>query len=124
MTFTEPEYYHIKLARTAKTLSFIAIITALLQTVIFPYILGGLSIIFAVISKGRNKHYQLNAKLAILISVGVLFLNTLFVGITTYNLFFNEAFKEQLNTTTQELYNMDFDEYVNQIYGAYGIEMN
>lgn len=118
----EPAYQHNKLANTAKTLAIAAIVTALLQTVILPYILGGISIILAAISKGNTLHYTLNAKLAIWISIGTILLNTLFVGFTTYQLVFNDNFKKQLNATSQQLYGMDYDEYLETMFNTYSFQ--
>ncbi len=123
MSFSEPGFHHMKLARTAKTMAFFALFSALFQTVIFPYIFGGLSILFAAISKGNTKQYQLNAKIAIWISVIVMILNSLFIGITTYNILYNDAFKAKLNTTTQQIYGMNFDDFLDQIYDSYGFNM-
>ena len=118
----EPAYQHNKLANTAKTLAIAAIITAVLQTVILPYILGGISIILAAISKGNTSHYALNAKFAIWISLGTIVLNTLFVGFTTYQLLFNDELKNQLNATSQQIYGMDYDEYLETVLGAYSFQ--
>ena len=69
MQFTDPGLHHMRLAKTARTFSIVALFTALFQTIFLPYIFGGLAIIFAAISKGNNAHYQLNAKIAILLSI-------------------------------------------------------
>lgn len=121
MQYTTPEYLHKNLAGTARTFSFIAVISALFQTVIFPYIFGGLAIIFAVISKGNNARYQVNAKIAIWASVGVILLNSLIIGASVFLLYNSDTFTEQLNTTYEQLYGVTFDEYSQQLNEQYGI---
>ncbi|MBE5879601.1 MAG: hypothetical protein E7288_06465 [Lachnospiraceae bacterium] len=118
----EPVYQHNKLASTAKNLAITAIVTALLQTVILPYIFGGISIILAAISKGNTIRYTLNAKLAIWISIGTILLNTLFVGFTTYQLLFNDELKQQLNATYQQFYGMNYDEYIETMLNSYNFQ--
>ena len=113
MNYTEPNYHHIIMAKTARTCAFCAVITALFGTMIFPFIFGGLSIIFAVLSKGNTAHYQFNAKVAILVSCLALFGNTLYTGLAFYNVFFNETYRQELDETFEKMYGMDMEEYTN-----------
>ena len=113
MNHSEPNYHHIMMAKTARTCAFCAVITALFGTMIFPFILGGLSIIFAVLSKGNTARYQFNAKMAILVSCLAIGGNTLYTGLVVYNVFFNEAYRQELNETFEKIYGMDMEEYTN-----------
>ncbi len=122
MQFTEPGLHHMRLAKTARTFSFVALFTALFQTIFLPYIFGGLAIIFAAISKGNNAHYQLNAKIAILLSILTLIFNSAFIGLSVYLVTSNDYFKSQLNTTYEQIYGMTFDEYMEQFSGGYQID--
>lgn len=115
MNHTESNYRHFLMARTARTCAFFAVITALFGTMIFPFIFGGLSIIFAVLSKGNTASYQLNAKIAILVSVFAIIGNTLYSGFAIYNIAFNEEYQQQLNETFEQLYGMDMEEYTSYI---------
>ena len=81
MNESELNYRHIIMARTARSLAFFAAITMLFGTMIFPFILGGLSIIFAVLSKGRNLKYQMSAKIALIVSCFALIGNTAYIGV-------------------------------------------
>ena len=80
MNTSEPNYRHFIMAKSARTFAFLAVITALFGTMIFPFILGGLSIIFAVLSKGNTARYQLNAKVALIVSCIALIGNTAYTG--------------------------------------------
>ena len=111
MNTSEPNYRHFTMAKTAGTFAFAAVITALFGTVFFPFIFGGLSIIFAVLSKGNTAHYQLNAKIAIIASCIALVGNTAYTGFAFYNVFFNEEYREQLDETFEQLYGMNMEEY-------------
>lgn len=115
MNPTEANFRHHLMARTARTCSFLAVITALFGTMIFPFIFGGLSIIFAVLSKGSTASYQLNAKIAILISCLALLGNTAYTGFMIYNIGFNEEYRQELNETFEMIYGMDMEEYTNYI---------
>ena len=116
MNLTEPNYRHFSMAKTAGTFAFIAVITALFGTMIFPFIFGGLAIIFAVLSKGNTTAYHLNAKLAILISCITLIGNTAFTAFTFYNVFFNEEYRQQLDQTFEQIYGMSMEEYTSYMF--------
>lgn len=111
MNESELSYRHIIMARTARSLSFFAAITMLFGTMIFPFILGGLSIIFAVLSKGRNLKYQMSAKIALIVSCFALIGNTAYIGVVGYNIAFNTEYRQQLNETFEQIYGMDLEEY-------------
>ncbi len=115
MNYSEPNYRHYTLARTARTCAFCAVITALFGTIVFPFIFGGLSIIFAVLSKGNTVSYQLNARIAIIVSCFALIGNTAYTGFACYNVFFNAEYREQLNETFEQMYGMSMEEYTSQL---------
>ncbi len=118
MNTSEPNYRHFVMARTARTCSFFAVITTLFGTVIFPYIFGGLSIIFASLSKGNTSAYQLNAKIAIIVSCLALIGNTAYTGFMFYNITYNEEYRQQLNQTFEQIYGMSVDEYTSYIFSV------
>ncbi len=116
MNYSEPNYRHYTLARTARTCAFWAVITALFGTIVFPFIFGGLSIIFAVLSKGNTSAYQLNAKIAIIVSCLALIGNTAYTGFAGYNVLFNAEYREQFNETFEQMYGMSMEEYTSQLF--------
>lgn len=116
MNPSQPNYRHFIMARTARTFAFIAVITALFGTMIFPFIFGGLSILFAVLSRGNTSGYQLNAKIAIIISCITLVANTAYTGFAFYNVFFNEDYRQQLDETFEQMYGMSMEEYTSYMF--------
>lgn len=116
MNYSEPNYLHHNLARTSRTCAFFAVITALFGTMIFPFIFGGLSIIFAVLSKGNTADYQLNAKIAIIVSCITLIGNTAYTGFACYNVLFNKEYQQQLSETFEQFYGMSMEEYTSYIF--------
>ncbi len=116
MNHSEPTIHHFIMARTARSCSFFAVITALFGTIVFPFILGGLSIIFAAISKGNAASYSFNAKIAIIVSCLALIGNTAYTGFTVYNVFFNEEYQQQLDETFEQIYGMDMEEYMSTMF--------
>lgn len=117
MNPTEPNYRHIIMAKTARTCAFFAVITTLFGTMIFPFILGGLAIIFAVLSKGSTAAYHLNAKIAMIVSCIALIGNTAYTGFAIYNVAFNEEYRQQLNETFEQFYGMSYEEYTSEMLG-------
>ncbi len=122
MNYSEPNYRHYTLARTARTCAFWAVITALFGTIVFPFIFGGLSIIFAVLSKGNTPAYQLNAKIAMIVSCFALLGNTAYTGFAGYNVLFNAEYREQFNETFEQMYGMSMEEYTSQIFALHEAE--
>lgn len=116
MNVSEPNYRHFTMAKTARTFAFLAVITALFGTMIFPFIFGGLSILFAVLSRGNTAGYQLNAKIAIICSCIALAGNTLFTGFAFYNIFYNEEYRQQLDATFEQMYGMTMEEYTSYMF--------
>ncbi len=98
-------------------LGLLALVT--ICTGVFPVVFGALSILFAVLShrKGRNLDNGAIAGIA-MSALGLLF--------ATFILFFtfkmlptmleNEAFREQMNYTSQQIYGVDFDTIMEQYY--------
>lgn len=116
MNYSEPNYRHYTMARTSRTCAFFAVITALFGTIVFPFIFGGLSIIFAILSKGNTASYQLNAKIAIIVSCIALIGNTAYTGFACYNVLFNEEYRQQLNETFEQIYGMNMEEYTSYMF--------
>ena len=88
----------------------LTIVTTVLCTVFLPFLFSGLSIIFAVLSKGRNKNMEINARTGIITSLIGFFLNIIIVA-GSFNLVFTvPEYKEQLNQVYEQVYGESFDE--------------
>lgn len=63
------------LAGTAMILGIAAIVSAIMMTVYFPFILGGLAILFALLSKGLSPRFMKQAKIGIVCALAALAVN-------------------------------------------------
>lgn len=116
MEYVEREYKHYRAAKTANILAFVSLGSAFLSTLIFPLILSPISIIFANLSKGKTKSYSMPAKVAFIIAIAALVVNFIIGGFAVYNVFFNEAYRAQVDAVWEEYYGMSFDEYKEAMY--------
>ncbi|NTV78947.1 MAG: hypothetical protein HGA25_07425, partial [Clostridiales bacterium] len=86
---------------------------------------GSLGIIFALLSKGNQKKMIGNAIAGFISSLSGIVINIFIVGITVFLLLtdtsYQESFKEQLDTSSQQLYGVSFDEMLDMMAAEYGI---
>lgn len=80
-------YHQEKLARSALGLSVAALLAAVFRAGIFPYIFGVLGLLFALLSRGRDRGYKPAARRALVIAAGALILNTAFLAYSYYNIY-------------------------------------
>lgn len=102
----------------------LTIVTTVLVTVYLPFVFGGLSIIFACLSRvGDTAKLAKQAKTGILCAVIGLVMNTsLIVG--SISLVFNHPeYRQQLNELCEEMYGDSFDNMFNQMMEQYGISL-
>jgi len=92
------------------SMGILTIITTVLCTVFLPFLFSGLSIIFAVLSKGKNKTMEINARTGIITSLIGFFLNIIIVVGSFYLVFTIPEYKEQLNQVYEQVYGESFDE--------------
>lgn len=89
-------------------------------TVVFAIPLGALSILFAVMAHRQKREFTSQVKIGIATSVismlitGVILVTTI---ISLPTLLQSEEYREQLNTTSEQMYGMSFDELMNDYYG-------
>lgn len=106
-------------ATAAMVMGILSILTAFTGTVYPPIILGGLSIILALLSKGNDSVMLPNAKVGILTAIIGLVVNVLIV-VTSFLLVFNsptmrEEFHQELNQYYEYFYGESFDDAWNSI---------
>ncbi len=78
---------------------------------ILPFILGGVSIVLAMLSRGSGKQFSSHAKTGMatsICSISAVFLLTVVVCIC---LFTSETFMEEFNQTYEEYYGESFDDF-------------
>ena len=71
---------------------------------------GGLSILFAILSKGNHPKMHFMAKSGITISTIALILSVIITSSAVYLVFNSPEYRELLNTTSESMYGETFDE--------------
>jgi hypothetical protein len=109
-----------RLSRTAMSLAVLAIFSILSFPVVAPYILGSLSLVLAVLSKGGSEVYPRRSKIATIVAIVALVLNTLMLVYSV--IYFNRVLhdpvlQEQFSQTLYRMYGMTLEEFL----GQYGI---
>lgn len=105
------------LVTAAFALGIAAIVSAVMMTVYFPFILGGISIVLALLSKGYEKKMAGPAKIGIVCSIVGLILDLFIVGGSTYFVFTNEAAYNQFNSMYESIYGESFSDMYKEITG-------
>ena len=106
-----------RLSRTAMSLAVLAIFSILSFPVVAPYILGSLSLVLAALSKGGSEVYPRRSKIATIVAIVALVLNTLMLVYSV--IYFNRVLhdpvlQEQFSQTLYRMYGMTFDEFMAQ----------
>ena len=95
----------------AFTCGILAIVTTICMTVYLPFIFGGLSIIFGVLSKREpNVPMLTKAKTGIICGVGGLVLNLALIVFCVNMVMTNPEYRNQLNEAGEEMYVYTFEE--------------
>lgn len=115
MEYKEVEYKNQRIAGIAGSFAFFALISTLFRTIIFPYIFAPISIILAILSKGKMKKNTVIAQLAIFVSILSILLNTAIAGYSYYTVTHDPKYREQLNEIFEVFYGYSFDEYLNNM---------
>lgn len=79
-------------------------------------IAGGLSILFALLSKGNHPDMHFMAKSGIAASVFSIILSVIITSSTVYMVFHNPQYREMLNTTYETMYGTTFDEALEELF--------
>ncbi len=79
-------------------------------------IAGGLSILFAILSKGKYSKMHFMAKSGIAASIAGIVLSVIITSSVVYLVFNSPQYRELLNTTYESMYGMTFDEALEEIY--------
>lgn len=84
------------------------IVSAILGTVYFPFILGGICIVLALLSKGYDEKMSSKPKIGIICSVVGLVLNVLVVSTSVYKVFTDEQTFNQFDRIYEQMYGESF----------------
>lgn len=94
-----------------------AVFSAFMMTVYLPFILGGISIILAILSKGSGPAVSGRAKAGIACSIGAILLNVMIVGWSTFTVFNNPDVYRQFNSMYEQLYGESFEDMYRELTG-------
>ncbi len=97
-------------ARASMILGLLSIVTAFMLTIYFPFVLGSLAIILALLSKGYQSKLHPNAKTAIATAIVGLSLNICLIAGSFILVFSVKEYREQFDTIFEQVYGESFDD--------------
>lgn len=105
------------LSTAAFILGILAIISAFMMTVYFPFILGSISIILALLSKGYKNKMVNKAVVGIVCSIVGIVLNIFIIGKSIYFVFTNEQAFAYFDSMYEEMYGESFSDMYQEMTG-------
>lgn len=111
------------LSMHAFLLGIAALVSSLLMTVFLPLVLGPVSIIFGVLSKGKGKKLSDMARRGIRLSVIALAADIVIVGVSFYSVFHDPEVHAAMNQMTESMYGYSLDDVLRQIDEQYGTNL-
>ena len=97
-------------ARASMALGVAALVSVFTFTIFPAIILGALSIILALLSRGAELTFHSKAKTGIMLTVLAIFANVALVGGTVAMIFGDNPYHDELNATYDEMFGMTYDE--------------
>lgn len=88
------------------------------QFVVFPFIFGGLSIIFAILSKGGSNKMSGGAISSIVASILSMILTACMTALVMYLIIFNKDYRNLLNDYSTQIYGQSFDVMLEDGFGV------
>lgn len=83
-----------------------------ISSVVIPFVLGSLAIIFAILSKGPQEKMSSQAKYGFALSLGSILL-AFTLTVTSVSLYlFNDTWRQTVNDTYEEIYVFTLEEYM------------
>ena len=89
-----------------------------IQFIVLPLIFGGLSILFALLGRGRSEEIPSKGKVAIVISSFAIVLTVFLTAVAINMIFTNPVMRQQLNDTSMQIYGETFDETFEKSFGV------
>lgn len=103
------------LETTSFMLGIAALASTCFMTVVLPCILAPVSIVLAVLSKGRRQHLRGAARHAVILSAVSLLLNAVLIGTSVSSLFRSPETRGAVNQVTKQMYGTTVEEMIRQI---------
>ena len=119
----QPQYQPLRkspadaMITAAMALGISALVSTFLITVYFPFILGGIGIIIAILSKGHEQKMHERAKIGVICSIVGIVLNLFIIGGSFYIVFTQPEAFESFNETFETFYGESFSDTYEQLTG-------
>lgn len=119
----QPQYPPVRkspaegLINAAMVLGITAIVSAFFLTIYFPFILGSISIIMALLSKGQELKMASKAKVGIVCSIIGLVFNLVIVSCSMYTIFNNKQIFQQFDALYEQIYGESFSDTYKELTG-------
>ncbi|MCR4814033.1 MAG: hypothetical protein K5879_04315 [Lachnospiraceae bacterium] len=114
----QKNFMHYRATRLGTTFFFVALVSFLFQTIIFPFLFAPLSIFFAYLAKGKRKKNDWYNNFTIFFSTLILILNLVFCGYCVYSVSHDTMLHKKYDEVSYQVYGVSFDEYMKQIQNA------
>lgn len=111
-------------AAASLILGVLALLSAFTMTIFPPILLGALSIILGILSRGNVKGLSGNALIGIVTASSALVINLAICTTSFYTFFHDPALQEQVISTVNETYEQLFGMDVSEFWESYGISPN
>lgn len=98
------------LITAALVLGGLSIVSTIMMTVYLPFILGGIGIILAILSKGQDLKMEKHAKTGMLLSIAGVILNICIIFGAFYTVFHNPEVNKEFNQVFEQMYGESFDD--------------
>lgn len=102
-------------ARASMALGVAALVSVFTFTIFPAVILGALSIILALLSRGAELTFHSKAKTGIMLTVLAILANVALLGGTVAMIFGDNPYHDELNATYEEMFGMTYDEILQGI---------
>ena len=104
-----------RLALVAMILGIVSVASAIMFTVYVPFVTGGIAIILASISRGKDRFFSGKARVGMITGVSGIALNIALIIAVIVAFFTVPGIRQQTEQLIQQFYGMSFDELVNQM---------
>lgn len=121
----EPEYGR-QLGRTAAIVALVGLLSTIIMPVFVPMILGGIAIVLAILSKGKEPSFTNGARRAITIGIISIVMNIALLIACIYGIHMilhDPETRAEANSMMESMYGYSFDDLIQQIMDQYGIDI-
>lgn len=103
------------MSTAAMVMGILTIVTTIMCTVYIPFITCGLAVLFAILSKGKDRQMSHSAKTGTATGIIGLCLNILLIGMTWYMYTTVPEIHEQANTIFEQRYGVSIDDIFDEL---------